>query len=67
MNSCMAMWSFSIRPEMLGSLVELPLTFPNAYFDLDVLEQACRSLPAQAENRNGEAWKWSYSQWSMVG
>ena len=30
LNSSMAMWRFSMRPEMLGSLLELPLTFPNA-------------------------------------
>ena len=44
-----------MRPEVLGSLPELPL------------EQACRTQPAQVENRNGEACKWSYSQRPMIG
>ena len=56
-----------MRPEVLGSLPELPLIFPNAQFALDLLEQACRTQPAQAENRNGEACKWSYSHCPMVG
>ena len=56
-----------MRPEMFGSLLELPLPFLNVWLALNVLEQACRTQPAQAEIKNGKPCKWSYSQCLRVG
>ena len=67
MNSCMITWSFSMRLEMLGSLLELHLTFSNALLALNMLEKAYRTQPAQAEIKNGKPCKWNYSWCLRVG
>ena len=50
-----------MRPEGLLSLLDVPLTFPNAQLALEWLESPCRTQPAKLQNENGEVCKRGYS------
>ena len=58
------MQQLSVRPEILLSLLDVPLTVHNAWLALKWSVTSCRTQPANSEIENGEAWKWSYSCWT---
>ena len=61
------MQQLSVRPEVLLSLLDVPLIFPNAWLALKWLESFYITQPANSEFENGEVCKWSYSDLEMVG